>query len=168
MNLTTQLITAAHREEVRQLYLKLDKDSCYRRFGVALNAEAVSRYVDRLDFYQGIVVGAFHGDKLIGVCESLPIPGEEDIRELAFVVDPAYRGQQVGQLLGRAILRSAAATLVVACVADNPPMTRLAGNLGFSRVGRINCGGLPKGLVEALYTPYGLFVAESTLEPALA
>lgn len=168
MTLKTQFITAAHREEVRKLYLQLDKDSCYRRFGASLNAGAVSRYVDRLDFNLGIVVGAFDGDKLIGVCESLPVPGDEDIRELAFVVDPAYRGQQVGQLLGKAILRSASAKLVVACMADNPPMTRLAHNLGFSRVGRAHGGGLPKGLVEELYTPYGLFVADSSLEPVLA
>lgn len=167
MNLKIQILDESHRDAVRQLYLRLDKASTYQRFGSSLNVECVSAYVARLNMSEGLVIGAFDGDNLVGVCEALPFIGENGIRELAFVVDPAYRGQNVGYLLGRALLSESDETLVVACMAENPSMNKLAQKLGFTRVGRLARSDLlPGKLVDELYTPYGLFAGEGDLREA--
>lgn len=166
MELRIQSLNEAHREDVRRLYLRLDKASTYQRFGSSLNVESVSAYVSRLNMTEGLVIGAFDKDRLIGVCEALPFVGEDSIRELAFVVDPAYRGQHVGYLLGRALLAASDETLVVACMAENPAMNHLARKLGFTRLGSKPSSLLPEGLVEELLTPYGLFAGEGDLREA--
>lgn len=166
MNLHTQLLNESHRDEVRNLYLLLDKESIYRRFGTMMSQELVTTYVNRLAMTEGLVIGAFDGAKLVGICEAMPFHGENGISELAFVVDPAYRGRKVGFLLGTAMLRDTSDKLVVACMSENQPMAQLANKLGFLRVGRGRPGPLPAGLVDDMYTPYGLFAGEGELREA--
>lgn len=164
MTLHTITLTPANREEIRALYLRLDPDSTYRRFGVTLSPESVSRYVDRLDLAQqhnSLVLGAYDGDRLVGICEAVPMDAEGALLELAFAVAPGYQGKRVGYTLGGALLRSTARRLVLSCVAENAPMNRLAQGLGFRRIGRGQQDqGLPEALVEELYTPHGLYAGQ--------
>ncbi len=161
MTLHTATLTLAHREQVRNLYLRLDRDSTYRRFGVMLSPESVSRYVDRLDFEHNLVLGAFEGDLLIGVCEAHSMAPEDGLLEVAFTVAPGYQGRRVGTLLGVALLKATAARLVLSCVAENAPMNRLAQSLGFRRIARGQVDqGLSPALVEELYTPHGLYAGQ--------
>lgn len=120
------------RDAVRQLYLSLDHEDRRLRFFSALNDTAISRYVDDLDFLQGIVLGAFDLDaKLLGTLELSP---EGDSTELALAVASDARGKGVGRaLVARAweeTRTSSARELVLVCLTENTAMRNLAKRLG--------------------------------------
>lgn len=150
------------RTQVLQLYQAMTPDSRFRRFGSFLHEELIARYVSELNLADAMVLGAFDGDRLVGVCEAVPCDEAGHVRELAFVVAAAYQGLGIGRQLGQAMMRSEAGPWVVACMTDNPPMSQLARSLGFARVEQGHDVGLPAGLLEAYDTPHGLFVARST------
>lgn len=150
----------AHRDSVHKLYTNLDAESRYQRFGTTLNASALERYLAGLALSDGTVFGAFEGGLLVGVCEAVPVGGHAGIRELAFVVAPAYQGRQVGYLLGLAVLRHTPDKLVVTCATGNPAMARLARRLGFVSVSPAQPRGIPVCVIDDLATSHGVFAAD--------
>lgn len=151
------------RAQMLQLYRDLTPNARFRRFGSYLHDELIVRYVNQVKLADGTVLGAFDGDRLVGVCEAVACDESANVRELAFVVAEAYQGQGIGRQLGQAMMRSEAGPWVVACMSENPPMSQLARSLGFARVARSGEVDLPAGLLAAYDTPHGLFVARSAV-----
>lgn len=149
------------RAQMLQLYRAMTTEARFRRFGYFLSEDLMARYVSEVNLANGTVLGAFDGDRLVGVCEAVPCDETGSVRELAFVVAAAYQGHGIGRQLGQAMMRSEAGHWVVACMSDNPPMSQLARNLGFTRVESGVNVGLPAGLLAAYDTPHGLFVGHS-------
>lgn len=143
------------------LYARLDVASLRSRFGLWLSAQAIESYVRRIDFARAVVIGAFDGDLLVGVCEAFPLEESEPVVEAAFVVDPAYRGRQIGRQLGEQLLNATDASVVIVCATDNPPMNRLASGLGFQRLSQQNPQGLSLALIQDMHSPHGLWGCRS-------
>lgn len=139
------------------LYARLDVASLRSRFGLWLSHQAIESYVQRIDFARAVVIGAFDGHHLVGVCEAFPLEASEPVVEAAFVVDPAYRGRQVGRQLGEQLLKATEASVVIVCATENPPMNRLARGLGFQRLSLQNSLGLNPALIHDMQSPHGLW-----------
>jgi GNAT superfamily N-acetyltransferase len=97
-----------------------------------LSDDAITRYVDGVDFTRHTMLGAFNEHaQLIGLAELAP--GAEE-SELAFSVRPDLRCRGIGtRLMKRALLYariSGARKAFVMFLSDNTPMSRMARNAG--------------------------------------
>ena len=125
-------ITEYERDAVKVFYLALPAEDRRKRFCCMLSDEAVSRYVDGLDFMRHTILGAFNEHaQLIGVAELAPGAKES---ELAFSVRPDLRCRRIGtRLMERILLHakiSGVGKLFVMFLSDNAPMRRLAQSAG--------------------------------------
>jgi len=125
-------MTSFERTSVKEFYLALSADDRRKRFCCLLSDDAISRYVDGLDFMQHSVLGAFNARaQLIGLAELAP--GDKE-SELAFAVRADMRCQGLGaKLMARIFLHAKMAgvrKVVVMFLSDNVPMRRLAQSAG--------------------------------------
>jgi GNAT superfamily N-acetyltransferase len=125
-------ITSFERDAVKEFYLALSADDRRKRFCCLLSDDTISRYVDRLDFMQHTILGAFNENaQLIGVAE-LAHGAKES--ELAFSVRPDMRCRRIGTRLMERILLHARMSgirkVIVMFISENMPMRRLAQSVG--------------------------------------
>jgi len=125
-------LTVFERDAVRNFYLALSTEDRRKRFCSTLSDDAISKYVDGLDFARHTILGAFNDHhQLIGLAE-LALGAEES--ELAFSVRPDMRCQGIGtKLMERILLRATMCGIrkvVVMFLSDNAPMRKLAMRAG--------------------------------------
>jgi GNAT superfamily N-acetyltransferase len=121
-------LAASEQNEVKKLYLALNAEDRRKRFCCAVSDDAISNYVDGLNFAPHLVLGAF-GDQseLVGVAELAP---GAKAREMAFSVREDLRSQYIGTRLMERILCHARVRgtrkVFAMFLADNMPMRKMA------------------------------------------
>ena len=121
-------LTELERGVVKRFYLALSADDRRKRFCCVLSDEAVSKYMDGVDFVRHMILGAFNEHaQLIGVAELAPCVDES---ELAFSVRPDVRCRRIGTRLMERVLAYAKicgiAKVFVMFLSDNTPMRKMA------------------------------------------
>ena len=127
-------LTVFEREAVRNVYLALSPEDRRKRFCCSLSDATIASYVDRLNFTQDTILGAFDEQaQIIGLAEL--VRGAE-ASEMAFSVRPDKRGQKIGTMLMERLLSRArmcgASKVFVIFLSDNTPMRRMALRAGMS------------------------------------
>jgi GNAT superfamily N-acetyltransferase len=156
----------AERTKLTAFLLALRADDRYRRFGRSMADDAIRSYVDRIDWSEWVLLGAFNSQaELVGVLELADArPGA---CEIAVAVLPAYRGKGVGkELMERALLKARVRgkdRVTLLCQADNEPMRRLAKAAGLHAV---TSDGETEGLLD-LDAPHPGDVAEERTREAI-
>jgi len=121
----------------RQHLLDLEADDRYLRFGNPLSDEAITAYVDRIDFATDTVFGIFDDSlTLVAAGHFAPNRDEAPIRSAEFGLSVA--GSARGKGLGTALFYRAAsharnlqiATLFMHCLSQNRAMIRIARKAG--------------------------------------
>lgn len=112
--------------------LRLSPEDRRTRFHGALHDDAVTAYVDRIDWRRAYVFGAIVGTELRGVAELIV---ESDSRgEIAVSVEPDFRHDGLGRLLVIAAMLAARRLglkqLLLTYQPGNTPMVTLARDLG--------------------------------------
>jgi len=127
-------LVEAERGKVGAFLLALDEGDRHSRFCRTMTDDAIRGYVERMDWDEVVVLGAFdHEANVIGLIELCDLG---DTAELAIAVAPEHRRSGVGRaLMERGLLKSKVlgkerATLT--CLAENQPMRRLARRLGLN------------------------------------
>lgn len=133
--MTIRELYEAERADLLALLLGLDETDRYRRFGRGMADTAVADYVDRIDWQDGLVLGAFDAHaRLVGVLELGDLPNGSC--EIAVVVARSLRGRGVGKaLMDRALLKAKVRgreRVMLLCQVDNEPMRRLARSAGLA------------------------------------
>lgn len=125
-------LSSTEREAITAHLIALDDHDRSLRFGVATDAAAVARYVDAIDFEQGMVLGAMTAAGALAGVAHLALDGT--IAEVGLSVRPGDRQRGVAAALAAAALREAgrlgADELRIHCTASNRGMRRIAERLG--------------------------------------
>lgn len=143
-------LRADARDGVERFFLQeLDDVSLYWRFFRTMTPATVQAYVAQIPFgEQGMVFGAFLGERLVGVAELSAIPGSEMCREnrpgslscaeLGIAVSDRMRHKGLGRMLLQRVLQHAwtrgLKRVQLSSLRDNQPMLRLAEALGFRKM----------------------------------
>lgn len=143
-------LQADARDDVERFFLhELDDVSLYWRFFRTMTPVTVHAYVAQIPFSeQGMVFGAFLGERLVGVAELSSIPGSEMCREnrpgstlcaeLGIAVSDRMRHKGLGRMLLQRVLRHAwtkgLKRVQLSSLRDNTPMLRLAETLSFRKL----------------------------------
>ena len=128
LTIPVQRLGASAAAQYREHLLALPPEDARLRFGSAVSAETIARYVDGIDFDEDEVFGV-HGDglKLVGAAH-LALSG--DAAELGVSVLPGQRGRGVGAaLVARAAEHARnrrVPQLFMHCLAENAAMIRIA------------------------------------------
>jgi len=128
MNIPVQRLRATAASQYCEHLLALPPEDVRLRFGLILTAEAIAKYVDRIDFDTDEVFG-IHGDglALVGAAH-LAFDGEA--AELGVSVLPGHRKRGVGAaLVARAAEHARnrrVRQLFMHCLAENAAMIRIA------------------------------------------
>ena len=133
--LMTRLCPTAKLQLLRH-YLALPHADRHLRFGGAMAASAVAKYVRRLDLTHDAVFGVLDGARdLVGVAH---VPLLTDRAELGLSVLPSFRRRGIGSAL---VVRAASyardagiAALYMQCLAENDAMLHIARSLGLRLV----------------------------------
>ncbi len=145
--LTTRPLHAGDRVSIESFFLKeMDDVSLYLRFFRTMTPMTVNAYVMQMRFDNGcIVLGAFFGERLVGVAELSAIPGSEicaenrpgalSCAELGIAVSNHLHHKGVGRQLLGSLLDTAwqrgLKRVQLSSLRDNRPMLGLAARLGF-------------------------------------
>lgn len=140
-------LQADARADVERFFLQeLDDVSLYWRFFRTMTPATVHAYVAQIPFgEQGMVFGAFLGERLVGVAELSSIPGSDMCREnrpgsmscaeLGIAVSDRMRHKGLGRMLLQRVLLQAwtrgLKRVQLSSLRDNTPMLRLAESTGF-------------------------------------
>ena len=121
-------LAASDRDLIKNFYLAFSTEDRRKRFCCTVSDDAISGYVDGLNFALHLVLGAFGGQaELVGVAELAP---GAKAREMAFAVRHDMRSQHVGtRLLARILCHASMLGIrkvFVTFLADNMPMRRMA------------------------------------------
>ena len=112
--------------------LRLSPQDRRTRFHAALRDDAITAYVNRINWRRAYVFGAIVGTKLRGVAEL--IVQSETQGEIAVSVEPRFRHDGVGRLLVVAAMlaarRMGLQQLILVYQPDNKAMVTLARDLG--------------------------------------
>jgi RimJ/RimL family protein N-acetyltransferase len=141
---------AGARGDVERFFLQeLDDISLYWRFFRTMTPATVRTYVAQIPFGdQGMVFGAFLGERLVGVAELSSVPGSEMCREnrpgslscaeLGIAVSDRMRHKGLGRMLLQRVLLQAwtkgLKRVQLSSLRDNHPMLRLAEAIGFQKL----------------------------------
>ncbi|MBL8589595.1 MAG: GNAT family N-acetyltransferase [Methylobacteriaceae bacterium] len=143
---------------LRDHLLRLDADSRYDRFAMAVSNEFIIGYAERCFGFDDIIYGFFVDGVLRGAGELRRVAGSDgpsgfaNLAEAAFSVERPWRRRGVGAELMARIVRAArnrrAETLYMSCLARNQAMRALArkfsAELRFEpdeSSGRLSCAG---------------------------
>ena len=136
MTITVQRLNDSARATLVAHLLALPAEDRRLRFGSSLSPEAVTAYVDGIDFGRDAVL-AVHDDRLalVGVAH---VALGDDLAELGLSVLPAHRGSGIGS----ALFERAAAharnrsmpRLFMHCLSENGPIMRIAQRFGMDIV----------------------------------
>lgn len=130
-------LVPGERAKLLDFLLALDDADRYRRFGRSMLDTAIRQYVERIDWSEWVLLGAFNSQaELVGVLELAD--SQPGACEIAVAVKPPYRGKGVGkELMERALLKARVRgkdRVTLLCQADNQPMRRLARSAGLHAV----------------------------------
>ncbi len=145
--LTLRPLHAGDRAAIEHFFLaEMDDVSLYWRFFRTMTPMTVHAYVEQMRLENGcIVLGAFFGERLVGVAELSAIPGSENCAEnrpgdlscaeLGIAVSNHLHHKGVGrQLLGNLLdtaWQRGLKRVQLSSLRDNRPMLGLAAHLGF-------------------------------------
>jgi GNAT superfamily N-acetyltransferase len=122
-------LTPAERPAVAQHLAWLDDRDLRLRFGYWPAADALSSYVDKLDFERDALYGLFDDQLRLVALSHLAIGHDPHIAEFGVSVLKPHRHQGLGQVLMERSVEHAANTgvhtLVIQTLAQNKPMLRL-------------------------------------------
>jgi RimJ/RimL family protein N-acetyltransferase len=122
--LRSSRLGSVDRAAVRRHMQALGRQGCELRFGAALAADAIERYVAGMDFERDLILGLRAQDgSLCGLVEILRI-GRSETAEIAFSVDPAWRGRGLGKALMQLAMTSARMHAIGRIVAQVSPVNR--------------------------------------------
>lgn len=116
----------------REHLLRLDPESRYDRFGMAVSDDFLKQYAERCARLDDVMYGFFVDGALRGAAELRRITGRDGARfaEAAFSVERPWRRLGVGREMMRRIVRAArnrrARTLYMSCLSRNAAMQSLA------------------------------------------
>lgn len=134
MSIPVQRLTETERPKLAGHFLQLGADDIRLRFGSVLAPEAITAYVEGIDFGTDAVVGV-HDDEL-ALCAVAHVAFSGDTVELGVSVLPAHRGRGVGSaLFARAVehARNRFVTRVyMHCLAENAAMMHIARKAGMA------------------------------------
>jgi len=127
-------LVEAERGKVSAFLLALDEHDRHWRFCRSMTDDAIRSYVERMNWDEIVVLGAFdHEANVVGLIELCDLG---DTAELAVAVAPDQRRAGVGRaLMERALLKAKVLgkeRVSLSCVADNQPMRRLARRMGLT------------------------------------
>lgn len=145
--LTLRPLHAGDRVAIEHFFLaEMDDVSLYWRFFRTMTPMTVHAYVEQMRFDNGcFVLGAFFGERLVGVAELSAIPGSENCienrpgalscAELGIAVSNHLHQKGVGRQLLSSLLDTAwqrgLKRVQLSSLRDNRPMLALAARLGF-------------------------------------
>lgn len=145
--LTLRPLHAGDRAAIEHFFLaEMDDVSLYWRFFRTMTPMTVHAYVEQMRFDNGcFVLGAFFGERLVGVAELSAIPGSENCienrpgalscAELGIAVSNHLHQKGVGRQLLSSLLDTAwqrgLKRVQLSSLRDNRPMLALAARLGF-------------------------------------
>lgn len=145
--LTLRPLHAGDRAAIEHFFLaEMDDVSLYWRFFRTMTPMTVHAYVEQMRFDNGcFVLGAFFGERLVGVAELSAIPGSENCienrpgalscAELGIAVSNHLHQKGVGRQLLSSLLDTAwqrgLKRVQLSSLRDNRPMLGLAARLGF-------------------------------------
>lgn len=145
--LTTRHLNAGDRPAIEHFFLaEMDDVSLYWRFFRTMTPMTVNVYVSQMRFENGcMALGAFFGERLVGVAELSAIPGSENCAEnrpgalscaeLGIAVSNHLHHKGVGRQLLSSLLDAAwqrgLKRVQLSSLRDNRPMLGLAAQLGF-------------------------------------
>lgn len=133
-NYTIKRIDEQYQDAVLEHFIKLDKESIYNRFCIAMNDYSLENYVKQID-YKNAYFAVFDDDlNIVGLGECVREKSPSNSAEVAFSVLKEYQGQGLGnKILGR-IVRYAQAnnidTLNMFCLRTNQKVVHLAKKFG--------------------------------------
>jgi RimJ/RimL family protein N-acetyltransferase len=102
-------VRPSERPKVLAHTLSLSTDDRHLRFGVGLNDDAISDYINRIDFNKDLVMGVFNIDqKLLGVAHGATYSQDGKIvTELGISIEATLQGQGFGsKLIDEILLRA--------------------------------------------------------------
>jgi len=127
-SISLERLTHAGRAEVFGHFMALDPYDRALRFGGSVSKTRVERYVNDMDFAGDIVLGLRDDeDRLIGLAQICAVPSDVGkCAEIAFSLDPSWRGRGYGKLLMQRVVEwahCAGITRLIAQVcSENRPM----------------------------------------------
>lgn len=128
-------LTESDRDAVKRHFQSLDDDAVRTRFFSFVGKEARDRYVDKMDFKDGIVLGieSQADGSIVGLAE-VATTRDEGVGEMAFTVAVGNRGKGLGgDLAERALLAARNRgfdTVHLYCMPENSSMKSLAKKMG--------------------------------------
>jgi GNAT superfamily N-acetyltransferase len=133
-------LSSMERSKIAAQLLELDADDRRLRFGCAMADEAVTRYVQGIDFERDALFGVYGADlRLVGACH---VAQTGDLAEFGVSVSPAHRRRGIGSaLVARAALHArnvGIGNLFMHCLSENAGMKNIARQLGMRIV--TQCG----------------------------
>lgn len=129
-------LSRVHRASLLRHFLALEAHDRWLRFGAAIHATGLRKYVAGIDFERDAVFGIFDADlELVGVAH---VARAREHAELGISVLAAHRNQGAGgALLMRAVLRArnwGVRTLYMHCLRENETMMYIARKQGMRLV----------------------------------
>lgn len=121
------------RDAYRRLLGALGADDRRLRFGRAMDDLSLARHVEGVFRARIPALGAFEGERLVGVAELAPEAGGAETEIGLVVAADRRRAGIAGLLLEAAIDRASGVLVTLAFRAENLAMARLAAGAGFAR-----------------------------------
>lgn len=134
---TIRELSPSDRSDLRSLLEGLSPEDRHRRFLRAMPRipESVIDALSAIDGHDHVAVGAFEGDRLVGVARFVRLPDEPATAEVAVTVAATHRRAGLGRRLIESLVSMAPErdidTLEVQIDPANLPARSLAGSLGF-------------------------------------
>lgn len=107
---TIKRLDIKHSPEILEHLLRLDKQSAYDRFCIAVNSNFLERYVNQMNFSQSGIFGVFDQElKLIGLGECAVYKNDIEEGEVAFSIEIEHQSKGLGSRLMKKLIQFAKA-----------------------------------------------------------
>ncbi len=140
-------VVPADIDEIRDLHARCSETTLRRRYFGEPNVEELLGWV--FDRGEGLAVGAFVGDRLVGLGH-LMAPDWTGAAEVAFMVDDSYQGRRIGTALVEVVIALGGGQhypkLHAEVSLDNGKMRQILVHRGFSSTPAQGCYGMDRRL----------------------